>query len=76
MTRIGIDFGGTKIEAAALADHGEVVARRRVPNPGAYEAAVEAVRELVAQVESDVGVQGASVGIGIPGSISPWNRWV
>jgi len=71
MTRIGIDFGGTKIEAAALASHGDVVARRRVPNPGAYEAAVEAVRGLVAQVEAEAGVQEATVGVGIPGSISP-----
>src|SRR6185437_15230416 len=71
MTRIGIDFGGTKIEAAALASSGEIVARQRVPNPGAYEAAVEAVRGLVAEIEADAGLQGATVGLGIPGSISP-----
>ena len=46
MIRIGIDFGGTKIEAAALAADGEVVARERRPNPGSYAAAVEVVREL------------------------------
>ena len=71
MTRIGIDFGGTKIEAAALAGHGEIVARRRVPNPGGYAAAVEAVRDLVTRVEADAGVRDATVGLGIPGSISP-----
>jgi len=67
MTRIGIDFGGTKIEAAALSDSGEIMARRRVPNPGAYEAAVEAVRRLIAEMHCP----DATVGLGIPGSISP-----
>ena len=71
MTRIGIDFGGTKIEAAALAAGGEMVARRRVPNPGAYDAAIEAVRGLVAEVEAEAGHHKATVGMGIPGSISP-----
>jgi len=67
MTRIGIDFGGTKIEAAALARSGEIVARKRVPNPGSYEAAVETVRALVA----DMDYPDATIGMGIPGSISP-----
>jgi fructokinase len=71
MTRIGIDFGGTKIEAAALAGSGEIVARKRVPNPGDYAAAVEVVRDLVARIEADAGVRDATVGLGIPGSISP-----
>lgn len=68
MIRIGIDFGGTKIEAAALASNGEIVARKRVPNPGAYEAAVIAVRDLVREV---AGGETHTVGLGIPGSISP-----
>ena len=71
MTRIGIDFGGTKIEAAVLGRDGAIEARLRRPNPGGYEAAVEAVRELVAAVEAQAGVSGASIGLGIPGSISP-----
>jgi fructokinase len=65
--RIGIDFGGTKIEAAALAPSGEIVARERTPNPGSYEAAIEAVAGLVAKV----GPERATVGVGVPGSISP-----
>ena len=71
MTRIGIDFGGTKIEAAVLGRDGAIEARLRRPNPGGYEAAVEAVRELVGAVEAEAGVSGASIGLGIPGSISP-----
>ncbi len=70
MIRIGVDFGGTKIEAAALDGSGAVVARLRRPNPGAYDAAVESVADLVGEVERQAGATG-SVGIGIPGSLSP-----
>jgi fructokinase len=68
--RIGVDFGGTKIEAAALAGDGRITARIRTPNPGGYEAAVEAVRALVERVEGEAGARG-SIGVGVPGSPSP-----
>ena len=71
MIRIGVDFGGTKIEAAALNDQGVFVARVRAPNPGDYPQAIEAVVNLVAEAELAAGVRGATVGIGAPGSISP-----
>jgi len=68
--RIGVDIGGTKIEAAALNGAGAFVARVRKPNPGDYDAFVGVVRDLVAEAEAQAGVSGASVGIGMPGSIS------
>lgn len=69
--RIGIDLGGTKIEAIALADDGRVVLRRRVVAPrGIYAETVTAIRDLVLAVETELGTRG-SVGIGIPGTISP-----
>jgi fructokinase len=68
--RIGIDFGGTKIEAVGLDAGGAVVARKRVPNPGAYDAAIEAVADLVGFIESEGGRTG-SIGMGTPGSTSP-----
>ena len=71
MIRIGVDFGGTKIEAAALEADGSIPVRLRAPNPGTYEAAVAAVGGLVEQVEAAAGVSGATVGMGVPGSISP-----
>jgi fructokinase len=71
MIRIGVDFGGTKIEAAALRADGSLAARVRRPNPGDYASAIQAVRELVAEVERQAGAAGATVGIGVPGSISP-----
>src|SRR5580704_16098964 len=71
MIRIGVDFGGTKIEAAALKADGSFAARVRRPNPGDYEAALQVVRELVAEVERQAGAAGATVGVGVPGSVSP-----
>jgi len=69
--RIGIDMGGTKIEAAALDDRGTLHGRRRVPTPkGDYSATVEAIAGLVAGLEAEFGVR-APVGVGIPGTLSP-----
>jgi fructokinase len=70
MAQIGVDFGGTKVEVAALDAAGEYLLRRRVPNPGGYDAAVRTVAELVAGVEGELGER-CSVGVGAPGSISP-----
>ncbi|MDB5419151.1 MAG: hypothetical protein JWP50_2570 [Phenylobacterium sp.] len=71
MIRIGVDFGGTKIEAAALDAEGRFQARVRAASPGAYDDSLAAVRDLVAEAERQAGVTGASVGIGIPGSPNP-----
>jgi fructokinase len=68
--QIGVDFGGTKIEAAALDPQGNFLARVRIANPGSYEPAIRAVCELVADVERQLGIRG-TIGVGAPGSISP-----
>ena len=69
--RIGIDLGGTKTEAIALADDGSIRSRRRVPSPrGDYAATVIAIRDLVAAIEAEAGSVGP-LGVGIPGTISP-----
>ncbi len=68
--RIGVDFGGTKIEAAVIGDDGAFLARRRETNPGGYDAAIAAVGRLVAAVESETGAAGP-VGVAAPGSVSP-----
>ena len=70
MTQIGIDFGGTKIEAAALDRDGAFLIRQRIPTPDNYSDALWAVAYLVGSVESEVG-PARSIGIGVPGSISP-----
>lgn len=71
MIRIGVDFGGTKIEVAALDETGAFKARLRKPNPGNYAGAVATVRDLVAEVEREAGSRKAPVGVGMPGSLSP-----
>lgn len=69
--RIGVDLGGTKIEAVALDDDGTILARRRVATPqGDYAATLQAIIGLVSAIEGELGVKG-SVGVGIPGAISP-----
>jgi fructokinase len=69
--RIGIDLGGTKIEGILLDEAGLERARLRVATPrGDYRATVEAVAAVVADLDGRSG-GGASVGVGIPGAVSP-----
>lgn len=69
--RLGIDWGGTKIEIIALDDNGSEMFRERVPTPrDDYDGCLEAVAGLVAAAEAATGQTG-TVGFGIPGSISP-----
>ncbi|WP_332772727.1 ROK family protein [Phenylobacterium sp.] len=71
MIRIGVDFGGTKIEAAALDADGRFLARVRGASPRTYEAGLEAVGELVAEAERQAGASARRIGVGGPGSPSP-----
>ena len=71
MIRFGVDFGGTKIEAAALDADGRFLARVRAPNPGAYEPAIGVIRALLEEAEFEVDARCERLGIGMPGSISP-----
>lgn len=68
--RIGIDLGGTKIEALALADDGRELLRQRLPTPRDYEESLDTVARLVSSFEDELGWR-ASVGVGMPGAISP-----
>ena len=70
MARIGIDLGGTKIEAVVLGDDGQVLFRRRVATPaGDYAATLAAIVGLVNEAEAAVG-RPCSVGLGTPGATS------
>lgn len=69
--RIGVDLGGTKIEAAALDRSGSILVRYRRETPqGNYGATLDAIAALVTELETRLGAQG-SVGVAIPGAISP-----
>jgi fructokinase len=68
--RIGIDLGGTKIEALALDATGNELLRYRVDTPrDDYPGTIAAMAELVRRIESETASTG-SVGAGIPGSVS------
>jgi fructokinase len=63
--RIGIDLGGTKIEALALDAEGREAFRKRIATPrGDYDGTIAAVASLVAEIGD------GSVGVGIPGALS------
>ncbi len=68
--RIGIDLGGTKTELALLDAAGVIAWRRREPTPASYDAIIHTMAGLVAAAEATIGVS-ATVGVGIPGVISP-----
>ena len=66
--RIGVDLGGTKIEAIAL-DGAREVRRKRIPTPrGDYAATIRAVAGLVGEMGE------GTVGIGFPGALSRVTR--
>jgi fructokinase len=68
--RLGVDVGGTKLEIVALAPDGRQLLRLRQPTPRQdYDAAIAAIVRLVREAEDEVGP--GSVGIGMPGTISP-----
>ena len=72
MNRIGIDLGGTKIEGIALDHMGTETARLRRATPrDDYPGTLAAITRLVHDLEQDTDGTRATVGIGIPGMISP-----
>lgn len=69
--RIGVDLGGTKIEAIALTQEGAILARRRRPTPTEdYADILHAIGELICGLEDEFGEKG-TLGIAMPGSLSP-----
>lgn len=75
--RIGLDLGGTKIEAVLLTPDGRFGQRIRIATPtnatnltNAYDDTLRAIRDLVARLENDL-PERARIGICTPGSIAP-----
>lgn len=69
--RLGVDLGGTKVEVAVLDREGRVALRERAATPhGAYEEALELLARMIRDMERKAGER-CSVGIGLPGSVSP-----
>lgn len=71
---IGVDLGGTKIEALLLGPGGTETWRRRVATPqGDYDATLQTVRGLVDEARHAAGGN-CTIGIGTPGSVMPDGR--
>ncbi|MGN8025196.1 ROK family protein [Microbacterium sp. 22242] len=70
--RVGLDVGGTKIDALALGPDDEIVARTRIPTGWGDHAVVTAVHDAIDALAAEGGFATAdvvSVGIGIPGLV-------
>src|SRR5438477_6753604 len=68
--RIGVDLGGTKIEFVALERDGRELHRHRIATPRFdYEGTMRAIAEGAQSIEKKLG-RAATVGVGIPGTIS------
>ncbi|MFP3913585.1 MAG: ROK family protein [Actinomycetota bacterium] len=71
--RVGVDLGGTKIEAVALFPDGSEERRLGVPTPrDDYQGTLEAIASLIQDVAPDL-PSGMPVGVGTPGTISPFD---
>ncbi len=67
MDRIGVDLGGTKIEAVLLDDHLDAVSRKRIPTPhGSYDKVIESITGLVSEIRTTE----SSIGVCTPGAVS------
>lgn len=70
--RIGIDVGGTKMEAVLMGPNSSILHRERIPTPRHdYAATLAGIQQLVASMEARAGRSGLRVGLGTPGAISP-----
>lgn len=70
MKAVGIDLGGTKIEAQIFAEGWHVAARRRIPTPQDYDALVAAMAEQIAWARQEAGGS-LPVGISAAGLVNP-----
>jgi fructokinase len=68
--RLGIDFGGTKIEGVVLGPDGTERARARVSTPrNDYDGCIGAIHKLTLALEGEAGGRIEQVGIGVPGAV-------
>lgn len=68
--QLGVDLGGTKIEAIVLDEKGEALWRKRVPTPkDNYECTLASIVQLVTEGKQASGLDhNAAIGMGTPGA--------
>ena len=75
--QVGIDLGGTKIEACVLNAEGSFIFRERLATPqGDYSGTLATIAALVQRAESELKIPCESVGVGHPGSADPCNGMI
>ena len=73
--KIGIDLGGTKIEIVAIDFNNKIIFKKRISTPRNYDQTVKEISTLVKEAEKKLKTI-CSVGLAIPGSISPFSQKV
>lgn len=68
--KLGLDIGGTKIEAAVLDAAGAIRFQRRRATPATYPGMLSVIQAMVSEAEKAMGCA-LTVGVGTPGAISP-----
>lgn len=69
MYKVGVDLGGTKIEAILLDENFAVITRKRIPTPqDDYEKILDSIYSLVREISENI--SDFSLGICTPGAIS------
>ncbi|MBP1301807.1 ROK family protein [Curtobacterium sp. 1310] len=74
--RIGLDIGGTKIDAVAVSPAGDVVDRVRVPTGFGPDAVVSETLAVVRSLEVRTRSTADTIGIGVPGLVDHETGWV
>ena len=71
MLNLGLDIGGTKIEAVVLSKSGEILYQQRIPTPTeSYSEFLSTVTDFIKEIQTIL-QQPMTIGIGLPGAISP-----
>jgi len=69
MYKLGVDLGGTKIEAILLDEKLDVITRKRIPTPqNDYQQILDSITTLVLEISENI--KNYSIGICTPGAIS------
>jgi fructokinase len=67
--KLGLDIGGTKIEAAVLDAAGNVRFRKRVATPAGYDPLLAVIADVVKEADAETSTR-VTVGVGAPGGLS------